>query len=402
MSFSKVFNYLDKNQIEYFIIEIDYNKQRQIELEGEIDIVVHELHKYKNFVNHLVQNGWTKTQEFNCQNFTRTQLVINDFINNKFYKIDLINDFFYEKHNTFIKINRPIIKFIIVNNRKYLSGELLFNIYALKLLIEKNNIKLEKYLKILRSEQIDNNILFLTKEINRDEYDNKINQLDNKKEISTYKSRKIDFFSKISNFCNRFIFGSRIKKIAFIGLDGAGKSTIINQINSDLNLQEYTSTVCYFGHKEYYLNLLDKINKKSNKNLLENLIYILLWPIEIRLRYFFCIKKFNIILFDRHPFFEPVIPNNIKFLLIKPFYKLLEKIFIPKPVMIFYLTGDTKILWERKKENSFNDYIKRVETLEKIVNTSSLNVYKIKTDIPLEETIYVIKNTIIEQFNDIK
>lgn len=404
MEITKVFQFLNKKNSTYCIIEIDDNKKKLKNLQGEVDLVVENQLEYSALLDYLREEKWDTVYEFSDSGCKRIQLIKRDFLNGSFYKLDILNSFFHEKKNQFFILDKVFEgEFEVIENRNYLKGRTLYLIYLLKVLIEKKTDKVKKIVEFSEEDFfLRKDVAFLVQNNTTENLEEFLVKITKEGVVNKCKvSQKFIFFSKIKNLFQRYVFLKNIPMIGFVGLDGAGKSTIIANISDKLNEQDLSCKVVYLGHREYEIGHLKKIKDKKRSSIVDTLVYVLLWPIEVRIRVNKAIKTSNFILFDRHPYYEPVIPKGIKYFVLSILYKVLSKIFIPSPNFNFLLTGDNYILWSRKKENSFITYEKRVAELKKIVAKSKVKTITIKTDIALENSLMNIKEKIIEYVKNI-
>ena len=401
MQITKVFNYLNENKIQYFIIEINKTKKEIQDLSGEIDVVIDKKDFYK-VIKYLKKENWKSHYNFQVSGLKRIQLIKRDFLSNSFFKLDILNSFFHESNNKIYSLEPFQQEFDVIQNRTYLKG---FNLYLLSLLkysLEKKNKNLINIIEKIKEDDFLRTQLtsFVNNEITLNNF---INKIKDKRYIKKHRaSLKFDFFKKVFNFINRYILLTKTPFIGFIGLDGSGKSTIISIIQKEINLLDISCETVYMGHKDFEFGFMKKIQSKTNKTIIDNLIYIVFWPVEIRTRINKALKTSNFILFDRHPSFEPLLPKKSKFILLNLLYKFISYILIPSPKITFFLTGNNFELWERKKEDSFIDYEKRVFDLKKIIKESSIKIFSTKTDVALNDSVNNIKKIIFEHFSIIR
>jgi len=156
--------------------------------------------------------------------------------------------------------------------------------------------------------------------------------------------------------------------VAFMGVDGSGKSTIINALKKKLKTK--FSKIRYL-HLRPYLFLLDKrtviknphqINKTNYKFI--NFFRILIWLFMYRLYFkFLSFQKKELILFDRYV--HDILIDNVRynFNLSKNFMNKILKLF-PKPDLWVYLNAPKHILNKRKQELSNNELGKQIKKYE--------------------------------------
>lgn len=173
--------------------------------------------------------------------------------------------------------------------------------------------------------------------------------------------------------------------VSFIGMDGAGKTTMTNMLKEKLDNSLITSSLIYtgrgrnnilpiqfFGRK--YQKIVNDRNKAARKNsdteisFKKKIICTLaapLFALDLFLRYWLIIwpkrKIKQIILTDRYST-DILLMANVPF-----FLKSALHIFFPKPQKIIYLYHDLQVLKRRKKDHSLFD-LKRQQKLFRKIN----------------------------------
>jgi len=186
------------------------------------------------------------------------------------------------------------------------------------------------------------------------------------------------------------------KLIAFIGMDGAGKSTLTNKLEILLKKKNLKVQTIYCGRGrnnilpivslgKIYRNMGGQpSNAPKYKNKYKNfekisLIQTISAPIfafDLFLRYYFNIlpklKKYDIIIADRYST-DILLMNKVPFWLKKILFKIL-----PKANKIFYIFNDIKILHKRKPSHNKIDLIRQERIFKKILK--EIKVKRIKND----------------------
>jgi thymidylate kinase len=169
-----------------------------------------------------------------------------------------------------------------------------------------------------------------------------------------------------------------VKTIAFIGIDGAGKTTIINGVIKKLEKSGVGCEKRYMGLGRDYQSkfikfLIGSYHKKRKKKdgkggigLRSNyrkrtfnwvlVQYVELWSRFIKEKF----RKNDVVLFDRY-FYDGLILGNKKAF---SFFRRLT----PKPTKCFLIYANPKIIRKRKKEAKISDiekFYQRVEKLKK-------------------------------------
>jgi len=167
--------------------------------------------------------------------------------------------------------------------------------------------------------------------------------------------------------------------VAVIGLDGAGKSTLVGRLENELVRRGVDYKTCYLGYAHFRLQVLKWIEGRRREladgisRKLLTILYLALIPIEFLVRRH--VGRHEVMLTDRHPIFEPVFSKERR----NPYDALIAAL-CPVPDVVLYLKGDTHQLWSRKKESTFEDYCARQFELERRVKRVSGRIKTIEID----------------------
>ncbi|MGJ0340544.1 dTMP kinase [Aliarcobacter cryaerophilus] len=213
----------------------------------------------------------------------------------------------------------------------------------------------------------------------------------NKNNELSFKQKYKFFFGKIKGIQRKLKFPAyKIRNkgflVAFVGVDGAGKSSTVEYIQ---NLEFFKNTGIkriYFGNNEYWIPGLQILLKKEVKNKFLKLLLGTLSLIDRQLRIFIALYYMqlgNIVLADRYIYDDEIgriqnKENNDKKPLIKRIY---QKIFgvrmLKKPELTIFLDVSPEVAYSRKQDYSFEkmlevnkdykDYMYKVDGV-KIVN----------------------------------
>ena len=300
----------------------------------------------------------------------------------------------YLKENFFFnnKTKKKIIKLIgllihlIINKKFRHSGWKIFHSEFKKL----NKKELEFFENSLKTEFKKNyrNILIF---INKKDT-NKINFFILRfllfLEKTSFKNRISYFLTLVKN--QIFLFKEKRKyiKICFLGVDGSGKTTTINNLYKYLNknsISIFKEELGVYHNKTFFgksigkmYSLINNKNKTNKKNLLKNLNYgyqkkhklkNFFRILELYFKYFKSIRKMKkngskIIIFDRY-FYDILFQSKLDFLT-----KILLK-FCPKPDYLFYLQGDPQKIFKRKGERNSEILDSQMKKFEKEIKQFS-------------------------------
>jgi thymidylate kinase len=352
-SIKHFFDICNKHNINYALLH-GFLPIETLNTSNDIDIYVAS-EDLKKLDELLISNSFFRINSFNFFDVRRQYYF---FDNTGHIKIDIVTDFLLISHKGIYKISN----LSIIQNKnldiKTLTYDSLFKFYLFRLFVEKNTITdrhnevLSYIYQYLQIHENNNKNIELYEAYKKGSID--INYLINNDYIFKY---KISFYNrvksriiKIYNSISKYSYQKDTLLISFVGLDGSGKSTLVDYLSLKNNLP---TKVVYMGHKDYEISLLKLFNKYKKSqykyiNKLSKFIYIAFWPIELRYRLTVASKGMKMIIMDRHPYFEPVVENR--------FYKFYENILVPRPHTFIVLTGDAKILWNRKKETTFENY----------------------------------------------
>ncbi len=175
----------------------------------------------------------------------------------------------------------------------------------------------------------------------------------------------------INYFKSKIINWRKGKIIALVGVDGVGKSTIINEIK---NIIPGTISI-YMGSAHYRFQ---KFYDILPKNFITNFILFFMVYLENWIRYIQSIWLKSIgytVIFDRFPTYQFARAKGFRKILYSTFYNY----FFPSPYQIFYLYNESEILMKRKKEHSQNQ-LEEIQYEYNKISTGKRNTQSIKND----------------------
>lgn len=198
----------------------------------------------------------------------------------------------------------------------------------------------------------------------------------------------------------RFIPYQNGQVIAFLGIDGSGKTTITKELKKELELLGEKVEIVYMGkwrNRILPISRISAIKKNNSKELpirkkkLYELFKNIILVLDMLLRYIIKIypkkKKGYYILTDRYAYDLLLYHRSslMKFLLR----------FFPKPDKIFYLHNHPKILLLRKQQHDLDEIKRQLYLYKKINKELNLKAIEIKTD-EIEDTLNIIFKNLID------
>lgn len=179
-----------------------------------------------------------------------------------------------------------------------------------------------------------------------------------------------------------------VKLIVFIGVDGSGKTTLINKLREK---SPVFKTQLYLGWNDYFFKWIGKLNRRTNfssekarklANRILFYIFHLLLPFDFLARYLRAKSqaKYGIIISDRYPL--PKKKSGIYRKLSLSFTYFL----LPRPSMLFILDADPEKIWKRKKEGNYEKFVAEVERINNSKNIFKCKTVIINTDCFIEES----------------
>jgi len=219
--------------------------------------------------------------------------------------------------------------------------------------------------------------------------------------FNTLKFYSFDFIRKIKRIIKPTGFF-----IVLMGPDGSGKSTIATHLQTNLS-PVFRKTSTFHWRPNVF-------NKKDNKVAVGNphayesrgkfhsFLKLLYYVIDYLIGYYVKILpakiKSTLIIFDRYYY---------DFLMDKTRYRMdvpewLIKIFIkviPTPDIVFFLEGDPKILYERKKEIDVDEIKAQIHKSIEIEKLLSCKFARVRVDVHIDETLKVLNDKCIDFLN---
>jgi len=382
--YKELFNDLNNNNIKYIIYKgLSHLKEDLDGERGDIDILINSLEKFEEI---LFENKWIKVLK---NNYPRYYFKLFD---NKNLMLDIENKIrLGEKpfRPYYIDVDINKLKTTTFENIKILANEDYIPLMFIMRVTAKSNKKenLKELQDLLKETKVEGYVKELVESISKykwQEIEKDIlnakswNELKNKYKRIILKNSKVDKKALLAQkfkwiidkykAVNRKIFKNppyRVRKkgylVAFMGNDGAGKSSTIEAL---LNIDYFKYTgikMIYFGNNQYMIPFLNYFMRKTYDNKFVRLLIGMLGHIDkqyVRVliaKYY--INKGYIVLADRYVYDELMsLEYNYKPTqnILKKFYRFIFKprMFI-KPTITFFLNVDPEVAYKRKQDYDF-------------------------------------------------
>jgi len=214
---------------------------------------------------------------------------------------------------------------------------------------------------------------------------------------SVHTKRILDIYSDIKLKLHRVLNPTGLW-ITIMGPDGSGKSTIINNIETDL-------LPCFRRKKYFHLYPKESGDKKKNASdphaenprgtitaFVKLLYYMFLYNTGYLLKVKPAVIKSTFVIFDRYYHDIFIDPRRYRFKKGGVLVKIVSK-FIPKPEKWFLLDVSPEIIQERKTEVSFEETARHVKEYQYLFNNISEG-YVIDGNQSIEDVTFEIEKRI--------
>ncbi len=194
--------------------------------------------------------------------------------------------------------------------------------------------------------------------------------------------------------------------IGFTGIDGAGKSSIKTELmrTSDRYFTKNRKLEHYWrpfllpriskftggkGQNEVYdgsgKRLLERGRFHAPKNAAKYMYYVADFVLG-QISYFKVCHTGGIVIFDRYHFDNIIYPERFGFNVNKRLMRLIDRVLVPQPDVLFYFTANTETLFERKREIDIDEINQQKGLYESEIKRRT-DVVVVQTDGTFDDSI---------------
>ena len=184
-----------------------------------------------------------------------------------------------------------------------------------------------------------------------------------------------------------------VARIAVIGIDGSGKSTLVNAITSAPSTIRIGSG--YLGSNHYRSTpsrwLQGALTRHRGRGDTGSFAYRVLanadalWsPFELLFRMLIAEHRREVVLYDRFPLGQDDTTPTTTWGRFIAAYTRWSRWFMPAPDLVVLLDGDEQTLWSRKKESPFEAHAASQRAYRQLLERLPYETVRIRTDGPLE------------------
>lgn len=396
----KTLKKLENNNIKYAILR-DYLPISSLNTSKDIDILVSPNDNHK--LDQLMKNEGWYAQKINCGRYPHKQYFKISTTGIK--KLDFVFGLYYGQtllqYNQTTEVLDRRIKiddiYVLSLNDTFITF-LLHIFFDKGMLSEHNKVILDKLITRYDDNNLEKEDYFyklateIVKTKNIDSFiKERKNEIQQKCEL---KSNLFLHIYKRVTFIIKNIFALTIhrisnKSIAFIGVDGSGKTTTTHMINDIISDK---SVVQYLGFKNYEIKFVKKHFEHEKNNFIYKINSLLFQYIDLLYRYYKNRFSKRIVIFDRFPWEAPINYHGLSKIITFIQYKIL----FPRPKVVYYIYCDMNTSLERKDDiidvESFKNMKRNFD--KKFLNNKKIKSYSTSTLTPED-----IKQKIIEDIN---
>ena len=302
----------------------------------------------------------------------------------------------YYKGIPILSSEKEFIYYLIKKLDKKDFSEKVFS-YLRELYFESEEKSKEVIKKFLRNESVN-----VIKAFEK----NNINLIDKKKILKEFdKNRKNAFFEKTLNFfriIKRIIKPTGIS-VAFLGPDGSGKSTVINELKKR---QLPFRRIDYFHLKPLKKRnnntiIVEDPHKYPPYSKIKSFVKLIYFVYQYNIGWIKNILPLKIrsslVIFDRY--YDDILVDKKRYRIsLGDFWVKFFRNFIPKPDLYFVLVTEPETIYERKQEVSFEELKNQVKKYEQLVDNKKY--IKIDVNKKPEEIVDEIVNILMEKMSE--
>lgn len=423
------FNSLNNNSVRYCVLR-NY-KTLPITLNGsDLDILIdkNDVNKFYTLLDEVLINSNAKI--ITKYGKLTPRICIAGIINNSLFGLQLDVHEGILPYKIFDMFSADfLLSRVKVHNNIFVADDNDSDLIAFLKEILNNSICKEKYFnsakRVLQEENIYKNSLLsiygeefvkmLDKTMNAEYNKGNIKELSKlaKNNIVNNLNKRIQvIFSSIGR-AHRFINPPGFT-IAFLGTDGAGKSTIINNITPALNeavhnslhyehmRPNFTPNISQLFSKKKYSGPTTNPHAAKPSGFIGSLFRLFYYTIDYTFGYFIKIypqnvKKSTIWFFDRYYYDYLIDPKRARISLPQWIIKAVSYI-IPKPDLIICLGANPDVIFKRKPELPLSEIKIQVKKLKKFAEENK-NSYWIDTEKSIEDSTNQVFNLIIDNMS---
>ena len=403
------FKYLNKHYSDYAVLGNLSNFPKKIKSDIDIYVNFKKIYEIKNFIRNFAIKRKLKISNFFQHEYNSCFFVLTKkYKNNYFYiYLDICNSYTYNNIDL-IDLSKLKKRKVILKKTYYLT------------LNKKDNIYYYFVKKIFKGDINNKSYVFLKKNSKLIYQNNFINSKQKKVILNIFKFKNYSMFVKKNKMLKnivksknktnyikelrRIFFRMRFKTgfhIAFIGVDGSGKSTQISQIIKS-NLPFF-----FRGNSVYHLYNRQQQNKKkvipydkSYGKFLSLLKIFYTFSRFLKFYYFNILPskmKSFLVINDRCHYDVMIDPRRFG---IYHFYSTLNFIFkfLPKPDLVFFINSSAKNILNRSSELSKETLLDNIRKHENFLKKNR-SIFNLKSDNTSNKISEIIISEIYKKIN---
>lgn len=203
--------------------------------------------------------------------------------------------------------------------------------------------------------------------------------------------------SLIFNRCNSV-------RIAFLGPDGSGKSTILDKVISNLHGTSNKIDLCHLKPTLLFKNrikergVVTEPHAAKDRGKFMSYLKLIFWVLEYRISKLKRVRNFQLEVFDRYFHDIYIDPKRYLYSGSKTYTKLIE-FFIPKPDAFFIIVASPDTIQSRKQEVSHQETERQVNEY-KAFSEKHNNCFLIINETDIETAIAEVESNIVETLSN--